>query len=58
LATTYQIEYFVKYATESQLIYTISDAEVWEEAKGMMTSVTLWHYAENATSISVIRNNT
>jgi hypothetical protein len=54
---TYQILYHVKYAEESQLIYTISNAEVWGEVKGQMTSVTSWHYAENATSILEIKNN-
>ncbi len=55
---TYQILYHVKYAEERQLIYTISDVAVWEEVKSMITSATLWHYAENATSILEIKNNT
>jgi len=53
----YQIQYFVKYATQSQLIYTISNVGVWEGVQGQMTSETLWHYAENATSIMEIKSN-
>ena len=54
----YPIEYSVKYATQSQLIYTISGAEVWEGVIHQMTSQTLWHYAESATSITEIKSTT
>jgi len=54
----YQIEYFVKYATGSQLIYTISGVGVWEGVQAQMTSQTLWHYAESATSIMEIKSST
>jgi len=54
---TYRIEYFVKYAEQSQLIYTISGVGVWEGVVGQMTSVTSWQYAENATSITAIKSN-
>lgn len=54
----YQIEYSVRYATESQLIYTISGVGVWEGVKPLMTSQTLWHYAESATSIMAIKSST
>lgn len=55
---TYPIQYYVKYVTQSQLIYTISGAEVWEGAIQLITSQTLWHYAENATSITEIKSTT
>jgi hypothetical protein len=55
---TYRIEYFVKYATQSQLIYTISGVGVWEGVVGQMTSTTLWQYVENATSITAIKKST
>ena len=55
---TYQIQYYVKYAQQSQLIYTISNVGVWEGAKAVMTSQTLWHYAESATSIMEIKKST
>jgi hypothetical protein len=54
----YPIQYSVKYVTQSQLIYTISGAEVWEAAIQQMTSQTLWHYAESATSITEIKSTT
>jgi len=54
----YQIQYFVKYAAQSQLIYTISNVGVWEGVQGQMTSETLWHYADNATSIMEIKSST
>lgn len=54
----YQIEYSVKYATGSQLIYTISGVGVWEGVQGQMTSETLWHYAESATSVMAIKSST
>jgi hypothetical protein len=54
----YQIEYSVKYATGSQLIYTISGVGVWEGVQAQMTSTTSWHYAESATSIMEIKSST
>lgn len=55
---TYQILYSVRYATQSQLIYTISDVGVWEGVVAQMTSTTLWQYAESATSIMAIKKST
>lgn len=54
----YPIQYSVRYATASQLIYTISGVGVWEGVKPLMTSQTLWHYAESATSITEIKKST
>lgn len=54
----YPIRYSVKYVTQSQLIYTISGVGVWEAAIQLMTSQTLWHYADNATSITEIKSTT
>jgi hypothetical protein len=55
---TYQIQYFVKYAQESQLTYTISGVGVWEGVVGQMTSTTSWPYAESVTSITEIKSTT
>ena len=54
---TYQIQYFVRYVDQSLSTLTISNVGVWEGAKAVMTSETLWHYAESATSIMEIKSN-